>query len=101
MSATLSIRSGSIYLSADDYDVYFRGLDAVIVIIRNNELHILPVQQVMAGGYILKIRGANGDRVVSAPDVFIEHDLMDWRAQSVEATWCADRGALICPIPRM
>lgn len=101
MSANLSIRNGSIYLSSVVYDTYFRGLDAVIVIVRDEELHILPVQQMTAGGYILKIRNANGDRVVAAPDVFTEHNLMSWQTEDVEAKWCADRGALTCALPEV
>ena len=31
----------------------------------------MPVQQMSAGGYILKIRNANGDRVVTAEDATI------------------------------
>ena len=98
MSASLSIRKGSIYLPVEVCDTYFRGLDAVIVLIREGALNILPVQQMRAGGYLLKIRNSSGDRVVSAPDVFFEHDLCDWEAADLSAAWSSESGALICPL---
>ena len=101
MSACLSVRKGSIYIPSSDCETFFRGLDAVIVVVRENELNVMPVQQMSAGGYILKIRNANGDRVVTAPDVFAEHQLMDWNDDAVEAVWCSERGALICALPKV
>ncbi|MAW81408.1 MAG: hypothetical protein CMI63_14315 [Parvularcula sp.] len=101
MTARLSIRRGSIYLSAEACDTYFRGLDAVIVLIRNDALHVLPVQQMTAGGHLLKMRNAKGDRVVSAPDVFLEYGLADWESDDLAAHWSADHGALVCTLPKM
>ena len=99
MGAKLAVQSGSIYLRAEDYKVYFQGLDAVIVLIRDDALHILPVQQMMSGGYLLKIRNSKGDRVVAAPDVFFAHGLAEWSATNLKATWSIDHGALVCPLP--
>lgn len=98
MGAKLNIQSGSIYLMAEDYQAYFQGLEAVIVLIRDQALHIMPVQQMTAGGYLLKMRNAKGDRVVAAPDVFFEHGLAEWTATNLEATWSSDLGALVCPL---
>ena len=92
MGAKLNIQSGSIYLMAEDYQAYFKGHEAVIVLIRDQALHIMPVQQMTAGGYLLKMRNAKGDRVVAAPDVF-EHGLAEWTATNLEATWSSDLGA--------
>ena len=97
MTAKNAVRDGSIYLQAEDYERYFSGLDAVVVLIREGALHILPVQQLMSGGHLLKIRNANGDRVISAPDVFAEHDRLDWVAYDLTAQWIAEHGALVCP----
>ena len=98
MSQKIDIKRGSIYLSADTYKTYFAGLEAVIVLIRDGHLLILPVRQMAAGGCLLKIRNAQGDRVATAPDVFAAHGLSDFSAQSLSATWSTKDGALIAAL---
>ena len=56
MSAMLTIRDGSVYLPASVVATYFRGIDAVIVLIRDSTLMVLPVHQATAGGCLLKLR---------------------------------------------
>lgn len=101
MTATLAIRRGAIYLSADTYDEHFNGLSSVIVLIRNAALNILPVQHMASGGYLIKIRNAKGDRVIAAPDVFQEHGLMDWEISDLPAHWSEEMSALICQINKV
>ena len=95
MSAQIDVRSGSVYLDAAVADRYFGGVDAVVMLIREGELHILPVHQMAAGGCLLKWRNAAGDRVASAPDVFGAKGLETWCADGLEAVWSAEKGALI------
>lgn len=99
MAAKIGVRAGSIYLTAETVDTYFRGIDAVIVLIRDEQLQILPVRQMAAGGCLLKVRNAAGDRVASAPDVFAENQLSGWQSEAVEAVWSSDLGALIAQLP--
>ena len=95
MSARIDVRDGSVYLDADVVERYFKGIDAVIVLIREGELQILPVHRMAAGGCLLKMRNAAGDRVANSPDVFRANNLESWRADGLEAAWSAEKGALI------
>ena len=98
MTARIDVRSGAVYLSADVVERYFNGIDAVVVLVRDKQLWILPVHQSAAGGCLLKRRNLAGDRVASAPDVFRAHHLDDWVVDRLEATWSQDKGALIAEI---
>lgn len=99
MSAVLSIRHGSIYLSAEVVETYFPGIDSVIVLIRENSLVVLPVHQAMAGGCLLKLRNARGDRVASARDVFEYQDRLDLSVDDLPARWVSEEGALCAELP--
>ena len=98
MTARVTVRNGSVYLDRRTVDRYFPGIDAVIILIRDEQLQILPVHQMAAGGCLLKIRNAAGDRVASAADVFLEHGLQDWSAVDLEAAWSRELGALTVQI---
>lgn len=99
MSARIDVRRGAIYLSAEVVHTYFRGIAAVIVLISENELQILPVHQMAAGGCLLKVRNAAGDRVASAPDVFHANGLGDFEVENLTVHWSSERGALVANIP--
>lgn len=99
MSVTVDVRKGSIYLSAAVCETYFRGLDAVIVIARDDDLHILPVRHMASGGCLLKVRNAAGDRVASAPDVFHDRGLEFWSQDGVPAAWSSEHSALVIELP--
>ena len=55
--STIAIRDGAIYLPCAVVDTYFRGIDAVIVLIQQDELLVMPVHQATAGGCLLKVIG--------------------------------------------
>jgi hypothetical protein len=80
-------------------DTYFSGIDAVIVLIRDGELMVVPVHQASAGGCLLKVRNAAGDRVVQARDVFQDRDLLDFATDALAAGWRTDKGALCAALP--
>ena len=98
VTRTIDIKRGSIYISAEVYETYFAGLESVIVLIRNGNLFILPVRQMAAGGCLLKVRNARGDRVATAPDVFEAHGLSDHTAEGLPARWSARDGALVAAL---
>lgn len=98
MSHTVDVSRGRIYLSATLCDTYFRGIDAVIVIVRDATLQVMPVNQMAAGGCLLKVRNKAGDRIASAPDVFVEHGLLDWAAENLPVVWSSDDAALMIQI---
>ena len=95
----LSVRRGSVYLPAALCARHFSGLDAVIVLIRDGRLMVLPVRQMSAGGTLLKIRNARGDRVAAAPDVFAANGLDDLEAEDLPVRWSAEDAALIADLP--
>ena len=99
MTARVDVRRGSVYLRAQDYDTYFAGVAAVILLIRDGTLQILPVRQMAAGGCLLKIRNAAGDRVATAPDVFAANDLGAWCEEGLAARWSPGQGALLVDLP--
>ncbi|MGE4127897.1 MAG: hypothetical protein AB7E80_06990 [Hyphomicrobiaceae bacterium] len=96
----MSIARGSVYLTAHTYAKYFAGLDAVALLVRDDELHVLPIMHMAAGGALLKIRNSAGDRVVCAPDLFAMHGLENWNAEKVPARWSSEHAALIVPISK-
>lgn len=69
------IRRGSIYLSAALYGQYFDGLEGVVLMRRSDALVILPVRHAAAGGYLLKVKNAAGDRVITAIDFFLSNGI--------------------------
>lgn len=101
MAATVDVRAGAVYLSAAVVERYFPGIDAVIVLIREGGLQVLPVHRMAAGGCLLKVRNAAGDRVATAPDVFHANGLGDWAAEGLGARWSARHGALVVDLPSM
>lgn len=55
--------NGYLHIPANIADEHFKT-GAVIIMLRENELHVMPVSYVGAGGIILKYRNAKGDRSV-------------------------------------
>ena len=94
MSGVILIRDGAIYLPHALVDTYFRNIDAVIVLIRQGELMVMPVHQATSGGSLLKIRNAAGDRVVQARDVFQDQDMLGYKVENLPVIWKTDMGAL-------
>lgn len=98
-SGRITVRAGSVYLPAALAAAHFPGAASVVILIREGRLCILPVHSVAAGGCLLKVRNAAGDRVATAPDVFRAHGLEDWAFEGLEALWSPEQGALIVALP--
>ena len=95
MTAAVRVKGGSLYLGRDVCERYFAGLEAVILLQRDGDLLILPVRNAAAGGYLLKVRNAAGDRVVQAADFFRAQGVADDRELRLEAVWSSDQGGLV------
>ena len=100
MTARVDVRNGAVYLPATVFDTYFQGVEAVVLLIREGSLQVLPVRQMAAGGCLLKVRNAAGDRVAIAPDVFRANGLADWEGQGLPARWSREQGALLIDTPK-
>jgi hypothetical protein len=83
----ITIARGALYLTAMLYERWFSGIDAVILMRLEDDLIILPVHHAAAGGYILKRRNANGDRVVVAADFFRIHGIVDEKEICLAVEW--------------
>lgn len=99
MSVVLTVRDGSVYLPAAVVATYFSGIDAVVVLIRDGRLMVLPVHQATAGGCLLKRRNAAGDRVAQARDVFQDQGLLHLHLVDLPAKWVSEQAALCADLP--
>jgi hypothetical protein len=92
--ASVTLKRGALYIDLALYQRYLSGLSAVILLRRDADLLILPVRHAAAGGYLLKIRNAAGDRLVDAIDFFREQsaDAQDERRLCV--AWSTELAGL-------
>ena len=97
----VDVRRGAVYLPAAVAETYFNGIEAVIMLIRDGDLLVMPVHQMASGGCLLKRRNAAGDRVASAPDVFEANGLGDLSADALEGRWLTEAGAFCVTLPKM
>ncbi len=88
------LKRGSLYLSRGVYERYFAGLDAVILLRREDDLCILPVRNTAGGGYLLKLKNMAGDRIINAMDFFREHGREDFAEVAYPVFWDQDLSAL-------
>jgi hypothetical protein len=92
--ASIILKRGGLYLSREVYDLYFSGLEAIILLRREDDLLILPVRHAAAGGYLLKRRNGDGDRVVTAPDFFRAQGIDDDYERGATVEWTSESAGL-------
>lgn len=92
--ASVTLKRGALYIDQALYQRYFAGLSTVILLRREDDLLILPVRHAAAGGYLLKIRNAAGDRIVDAADFFREHDAHTPDERPLAIAWMSDLAGL-------
>lgn len=63
---SVRIARGSIYLDLEACDRYLPGVVSVATVCRDGSVLLLPLHGAAAGGSLLKVRNARGDRVVHA-----------------------------------
>lgn len=90
----ITLSRGSLYLTAEIYQRYFTNLSAVILLRRNDDLLIMPVMHAAAGGYLLKLKNAAGDRVVNAMDFFREQGFDENHNCTFQVVWSSEQAAL-------
>lgn len=98
--AVVTLRRGTLRLDGGVYERYFAGCQAVALLPRDGRLLILPVVSVAAGGSILKIVNARGDRGVAAADLFRELGLCEeWlegdAQREFQAYWSSAEAGLV------
>lgn len=63
---SLRIACASLYLSRELCDLYLPGISAIALLNRDGCVFLLPLHGATAGGLLLKMRNAHGDRVAHA-----------------------------------
>jgi hypothetical protein len=89
------LKRRSIYMTCTVYDVYFPGLQTIVLLRKADDLLLLPVRHAAAGGYLLKRHNAAGDRVVHAPDFFHEHGVGDDVEVNLPVVWRTESACLV------
>lgn len=92
---SITLKAGRLYFGRAVYDRYFAGLASVILMRREADLLIMPVRHAAAGGYVIKIRNAAGDRLVEATNFFRDQGFEDHQAGDFPVTWSSEAAALI------
>jgi hypothetical protein len=91
----LFVRRGTLHFTSDVYERYFRDLGNVVLLRDGSDLIVLPVHHHAAGGYVIKLRSASGDRAVQGADFFRDHGIDDNVELTVPAQWSSERAALV------
>jgi hypothetical protein len=93
----VTLRRGALHFSRDVYERFFNTLENVVLLRDGGVLLVLPVRHSAAGGYVIKMRTAAGDRTVHAADFFRDHGLDDAIEMTLPAQWSDERAALEVP----
>jgi hypothetical protein len=91
----VSIHRGALHFSAGVYERYFAGLENVVLLRDVDRLIVMPVRHAAAGGSLIKIRNAKGDRSVTAADFLRDAGIEDSADMTLTASWDEGRAALI------
>jgi hypothetical protein len=92
----LRIARGSFYLNRELCDLYLPRIEAIAPLSRDGRVYLLPLLGTAAGGLLLKLRNARGDRVVHALE-FLRSVGVDADAPErlVVVSWASDLGGLL------
>lgn len=93
------LKDGNLYLDSDLYETYFKSIDSVVLLRKEDEFLLMPVQQA-GGGLLLKILNAKGDRVVHAVEFFQNHGIDVSEHQVLDIEWNPDYAALAFRVAR-
>ncbi len=94
----LELKSGNLYLNNELYETYFSSINSVVLIKKESLFLMMPVQQA-SGGLLMKIRNAQGDRVIHTVEFFQQHDVEVEREMMIDVRWNAELAALTFSIP--
>jgi hypothetical protein len=92
----VSVARGNFYLSREICETYLPGVQSVAVLVRDEEVMIVPLIPQSAGGLLLKQRNARGDRVIHAQEFFRSRHLPEeFEVRSVPVRWSSESAALV------
>jgi hypothetical protein len=92
----IRISRGSIYLDRDLVDACLSGVTAVATVVREGRAYLLPLRGPAAGGLLLKVRNARGDRVVHADEFLNSLGISSIASERwVPVRWMPDMAGLL------
>jgi len=96
------VARANIYLPREICDAYMPKVTSVALLIEDDSILVVPLMQESAGGLLLKLRNARGDRVIHAQEFFRSKGFVeDFEERTVEVHWRTDTAALVVSgIPR-
>jgi hypothetical protein len=97
----VTLRRGSLHLDADTVRAFFAGLDTVVLVGRDARMMVLPVRDAAAGGLLLKVRNARGDRVVHVDEFLRAHGYADDLDAVCPAVWEPELCGLAVTLPTL
>jgi len=94
--ADVSVARGNFYLSREICETYLPGVLSVALLVRDEEVMIVPLIGQSVGGLLLKQRNARGDRVIHAQEFFRSRNLPEeLEARTVPVRWSREAAALV------
>jgi len=97
------IARGNIYLTRETCEQFFTGIESVALLRRDAAVQIVPLQRGSAGGLLLKVRNAHGDRVIHAQEFLRGNGFIDdFVERVVPARWDPKSASLVlADVPRV
>ena len=93
---TLRVAGANLYLDHETCARFLPDAQAVALLKRDGQVLIVPLAAGSAGGLLLKVRNARGDRVVHAQEFFRSQGLLeDFEQRSFELRWSDESAALV------
>lgn len=94
-TATVTVMRGSIQLPRELCERCFPYSATVALLAREGRVLIVPLAPDSAGGLLLKLRNARGDRVVQAQEFFRQHGAVEeFEVRRLSVRWCPEMAAL-------
>ena len=90
---SVTLKNGNLYIDSTVYDTYLKSADSVVLINKDAKCYLMPVQQ-MAGGLLMKIMNAKGDRVINAVEFLQSNHIDISSTKIVDVTWDQTYSAL-------
>tara|TARA_R110002096_G_scaffold403234_3_gene600769 strand:+ start:794 stop:1084 length:291 start_codon:yes stop_codon:yes gene_type:complete len=90
---SITLKNGNLYIDSDVYETYLNSADSVVLIHKESKYYLMPVQQ-MAGGLLMKIMNAKGDRVINAVEFLQYNNIETNDTRAIEAKWDQEFSAL-------
>jgi hypothetical protein len=92
----IEVAQGNFYLPREICDTYLRGVVAVALLLRGEDVLIVPLTPQSGGGLLLKQKNARGDRVIHAQEFFRDKGLLeDFTPRTASVCWSSESAALV------